>query len=177
MLTLVGGGSRSGKSEYAESLIKNSATYIATGMGFDTEMKSRIKKHRDRRENSNVDWTTVECQYKIDENMSLEEYALFDSLGVFTSNVMYELTKDELTKETKGKTVEAVVSEIEKLVKIAKDFNSKLIIVTDETGLGVIPENKVARDYRDILGSVNQRVAKMADEVYFVAMGIGVKLK
>lgn len=177
MISIVTGGARSGKSEFAESLIKGDAIYIATAENFDDEMDLRIKKHVKRREESSINWRTVECLKKIDGLSGDEKYLLFDSLGVFISNIMFSKTADDLTDESIEETILEVRKELEHLLDWARKNDKELVIVTDEVGMSIIPESKVARVYRDLIGTINKEVAAKCDRAYLVCMGIEVRLK
>ena len=145
MISIVTGGARSGKSEFAESLIKGDAIYIATAENFDDEMDLRIKKHVKRREESSINWRTVECLKKFDGLSGDEKYVLFDSLGVFISNIMFSKTADDLSDESIEETILEVRKELEYLLDWARENDKELVIVTDEVGMSIIPESKVAR--------------------------------
>lgn len=177
MISIVTGGARSGKSEFAESLIKGDAIYIATAENFDDEMDLRIKKHVKRREESSINWRTVECLKKFDGLSGDEKYLLFDSLGVFISNIMFSKTADDLTDESIEETILEVRKELEHLLDWARENDKELVIVTDEVGMSIIPESKVARVYRDLIGTINKEVAAKCDRAYLVCMGIEVRLK
>lgn len=177
MISIVTGGARSGKSEFAESLIKGDAIYIATAENFDDEMDLRIKKHVKRREESSINWRTVECLKKFDGLSGDEKYVLFDSLGVFISNIMFSKTADDLSDESIEETILEVRNELEYLLDWARENDKELVIVTDEVGMSIIPESKVARVYRDLIGTINKEVAAKCDRAYLVCMGIEVRLK
>ena len=177
MISIVTGGARSGKSEFAESLIKGDAIYIATAENFDDEMDLRIKKHVKRREESSINWRTVECLKKFDGLSGDEKYVLFDSLGVFISNIMFSKTADDLSDESIEETILELRKELEHLLDWARENDKELVIVTDEVGMSIIPESKVARVYRDVIGTINKEVAAKCDRAYLVCMGIEVRLK
>lgn len=185
MISIVTGGARSGKSEFAESLIKGDAIYIATAENYDDEMDLRIKKHVKRRDESGIKWRTVECLKNFDglsgeekDGLSGEEkYVLFDSLGVFVSNIMFSKTADDLSDKSIEETILVVRKELEKLLDWSRENDKELVIVTDEVGMSIIPESKVARVYRDLIGTINKEVAAKCDRAYFVCMGLEVRLK
>lgn len=177
MISIVTGGARSGKSEFAESLIKGDAIYIATAENFDDEMDLRIKKHVKRRKESSINWRTVECLKKFDGLSGDEKYVLFDSLGVFISNIMFSKTADDLSDESIEETILEVRKELEHLLDWARENDKELVIVTDEVGMSIIPESKVARVYRDVIGTINKEVAAKCDRAYLVCMGLEVRLK
>ncbi|UQK61377.1 bifunctional adenosylcobinamide kinase/adenosylcobinamide-phosphate guanylyltransferase [Ezakiella coagulans] len=177
MISIVTGGARSGKSEFAESLIKGDAIYIATAENYDDEMDLRIKKHVKRRDESGIKWRTVECLKNFDGLSGEEKYVLFDSLGVFVSNIMFSKTADDLSDKSIEETILVVRKELEKLLDWARENDKELVIVTDEVGMSIIPESKVARVYRDLIGTINKEVAAKCDRAYFVCMGLEVRLK
>ena len=177
MISIVTGGARSGKSEFAESLIKGDAIYIATAENYDDEMDLRIKKHVKRRDESGIKWRTVECLKNFDGLSGEEKYVLFDSLGVFVSNIMFSKTADDLSDESIEETILEVRKELEYLLDWARENDKELVIVTDEVGMSIIPESKVARVYRDLIGTINKEVAAKCDRAYFVCMGLEVRLK
>lgn len=177
MISIVTGGARSGKSEFAESLIKGDAIYIATAENYDDEMDLRIKKHVKRRDESGIKWRTVECLKNFDGLSGEEKYVLFDSLGVFVSNIMFSKTADDLSDKSIEETIPVVRKELEKLLDWARENDKELVIVTDEVGMSIIPESKVARVYRDLIGTINKEVAAKCDRAYFVCMGLEVRLK
>lgn len=177
MITIVTGGARSGKSEFAENLIKDSAIYIATAENFDSEMDLRIKKHVKRRAESSINWRTVECLRDFKNLSGNEKYVLFDSLGVFVSNVMFKETFDDLSDEKILIVVEKIRKELDNLISWARENDKELVIVTDEVGMSIVPENKLSRVFRDILGTINKEVAIKSDRAYLVCMGLEVKLK
>lgn len=177
MISIVTGGARSGKSEFAESLIKGDAIYIATAENYDDEMDLRIKKHVKRRDESGIKWRTVECLKNFDGLSGEEKYVLFDSLGVFVSNIMFSKTADELSDKSIEETILVVRKELEELLDWARENDKELVIVTDEVGMSIIPESKVARVYRDLIGTINKEVAAKCDRAYFVCMGLEVRLK
>lgn len=177
MISIVTGGARSGKSEFAESLIKGDAIYIATAENYDDEMDLRIKKHVKRRDESGIKWKTVECLKNFDGLSGDEKYVLFDSLGVFVSNIMFSKTADDLSDKSIEETILVVRKELEKLLNWARENDKELVIVTDEVGMSIIPESKVARVYRDLIGTINKEVAAKCDRAYFVCMGLEVRLK
>jgi len=163
---LVLGGQRSGKSAYAEGLLKDekSLIYLATCEALDDEMKARVARHQNRR---GAQWVTVEEPLELatalKNNDGTGSPILVDSLGMWVANLLGA-----------GRNVEEATSA---LVKSISDLTSTLVIVSDEAGLGVIPDNQLARQFLDALGHVNQAVASIADRVTFIAAGLPVNLK
>jgi adenosylcobinamide kinase/adenosylcobinamide-phosphate guanylyltransferase len=182
-VTLVTGGARSGKSNFAEELCKKKSSkvsYIATAIPFDDGMKDRIKKHKDQRPNY---WNTFEIKmnvYKnLDEIIKKSDVILLDCVTVLVNNIIFydELDFDNITYKEVDKLELKVKNEFKNIIEIIKKSKIDFIFVTNEIGLGIVPENKLARIYRDIVGRMNQYIAKNSDEVYFVVSGIPNKIK
>lgn len=164
------GGARSGKSSYAVELAKSfggKVAFIATANPLDKEMKKKIKLHKLSRPKN---WKTVEESRNIISALSqLEskyEIILIDCLGLLISNLMADGLKDREIE----KVIKSTISNITKL-------NSIIILVSNEVGNGIVPENPLARRFRDLLGLTNQMIAKKADEVIFLQSGIPITIK
>lgn len=182
-LVLVTGGARSGKSSFAESIAKENndkVLYVATSVPFDDEMKDRIKKHRASRPAS---WNTIEAYKDLDRVMSEsvvdEECILLDCITVMITNIMFEKDMDfvNVDAEKANRLEETVRCEVEKLIEAGKKLNVTLIMVTNEVGMGIVPDNAISRAFRDIAGRMNQLLAKNCDEVYVCISGIPLRLK
>ena len=176
-LIMVTGGARSGKSVFAEQYaIKQDKkmAYIATAQIYDQEMERRVALHRARRVDQ---WQTFEAPYHAD--VAIEEAAkqaaviLFDCLTLYTSNLLLQPTA---ANEAEDK-YQYIMNEIDKLLTTARKSHATVLFVTNEVGLGIVPDNALARQYRDIAGMVNQKVAACADEVYLVVSGLAVEIK
>jgi len=178
MIILVTGGARSGKSSFAESLYKDKedVVYMATSKVEDSEMEERVKLHQSSRPQQ---WRTFEGNYNLERAIEGEKNYLLDCITVLTSNIMFDISKDEdyidfnIQKEIEDK----VVSELKSLIDEIRKRNYNLILVTNEVGYSIVPEHHISRVFRDIQGRVNQKVASLADEVYLVCCGIPVKIK
>lgn len=175
-LALVLGGTRSGKSAFAEELAKKwgeQVTYIATAACLDSEMELRIAKHRAVRPSH---WTTVEATHGVAEVIKQvahnSQVILLDCLTLLVSNLVFAEENLE-PQEVERK----VLAEINHLASVAKNSPCPVIIVSSEVGLGLVPDNQLGRLYRDILGKANQIVGKAAANVYLVVAGIPVELK
>ena len=164
---LVLGGARSGKSSYAEALLSaydGVRIYIATAEAQDAEMAARIAKHRARR---GSDWHTVEQPLNL--VAALEAHCrptgavLVDCLTLWLSNLM--VASRDIAAETAGLT--------DALVRLP----GRAVLVSNAVGLGIVPDNKMARDFRDHAGRLNQAVAEVADEAVFVVAGLPLRLK
>lgn len=161
-ITLILGGARSGKSRLAEQLAserKGDLAYIATGQAFDDEMHARIAEHTARR---GPRWRTIETP--LDISIPTDAGAvLVDCLTLWLSNLMHA-----------GRDV---VTEMAKLTAALRVAQVPVLLVSNEVGLGIVPENKLAREFRDHQGRVNQAVAAVADHVIFTAAGLPLVLK
>jgi len=164
------GGARSGKSAFAESLagtLTGKRAYIATAQALDAEMAAKIEMHRKDR---GTLWDTYEEPLAVAELLSKlsDKYdvALLDCLTLWLSNIMARAEGDG-----------DVQSRSEELVSAVHDFKGSCIVVSNEVGLGIVPDNPLARKFRDYAGMLNQKIARAADEVYFTASGIPMKLK
>lgn len=160
-VTLVLGGTRSGKSGFAQRLVEGLPgpwAYLATGSGTDSDMATRIAAHRDRR---GAGWETIEAGAALAPALihTPDQVALVDSLGTWVAaHHDFAVDVDALTKAL--------------AVRVAAT-----VIVSDEVGLGVHPSTEVGRQFRDALGLVNQAVASVAGAVWLVVAGRGLRLE
>lgn len=182
-IIFITGGARSGKSRFAEELVKglDAVLYVATGIGFDAEMKDRISRHRSQR---NPAWKTVECYRGIEGmlrgNLADRKYILLDCVTIMVSNILVldaGLDWDRAGMAEVDEVEQKVRKEIDDFIMIARDFNGETIIVSNELGMGIVPPTPLGRHYRDIAGKVNQVLAAEADEAYFIVSGVPVKIK
>jgi adenosylcobinamide kinase / adenosylcobinamide-phosphate guanylyltransferase len=179
-LVLITGGARSGKSTYAQGMAEAEAgprLYIATAVAFDTELAARIERHRRSREDSA--WTTVE--EPIDLAGAIERAAEFpivlvDCLTLWVNNLLWDASSS--SDETgRGLSEDGVVTRCEELLAACRRHEGTVILVTNEVGLGIIPDNPTSRVYRDLLGRCNQTIAAQADTVLFMVSGLSLLLK
>lgn len=178
MITFVTGGARSGKSSYAESLLweEEEVTYIATAEVFGEEMKDRVEKHQTRRPKTWSTWesprTLKSCPYSL-------SHVLLDCLTLLTTNIFFSCISDEnrITPQEMATVEEKVISEVQSLIHQVQEMNGDLIIVSNEIGMGIVPDNHLARVFRDIQGRVNQAIAKESDRVVLVVSGIPMEVK
>ena len=177
-IILITGGARSGKSTFAEKLAckitDGKKAYIATAQIFDEEMAQRVLIHKSRR---GSDWLTFESPFNADVTISTFgkdfQVILFDCMTIYISNFLcaYESLDDIDSINTELKSV------VNKLIAEAKKITGTLIFVTNEVGAGIVPENKLARVFRDCAGIANQMIATVADEVYLTVCGIPITVK
>jgi adenosylcobinamide kinase/adenosylcobinamide-phosphate guanylyltransferase len=164
-LTLVLGGARSGKSRYAESLITALAPpwiYAATGEALDAEMAERIAAHRARR---GVGWTTVEAPRDLAAILTAHASTpvLVDCLTLWLSNLMM---------------ADAMIEpELDRLELALAEATAPVVLVANEVGSGIVPDNALARRFRDLQGWLNQRIAARADRVVLVVAGLPLFVK
>lgn len=179
-VVLVTGGSRSGKSKYAEEFLKQNdeVLYIATAIITDKEMENRVKKHIERRNNN---WTTFEGHRDLDKAIDKYsmDYVLLDCVTIMVTNIMFDMERDfdNISLEEVDELLSEIKKEFEKIILKARELNKTLVMVTNEVGYGIVPEYKISRIFRDIAGSINQYLAEYSDEVYLVACGLPLKLK
>ncbi|WP_273784550.1 bifunctional adenosylcobinamide kinase/adenosylcobinamide-phosphate guanylyltransferase [Brucella intermedia] len=164
---LVLGGARSGKSSYAEKMAQSSGLqplYLATGRAFDDEMENRIASHRNRR---GSDWQTVEEPLDLVGALTLhvavDRFVLVDCLTLWLTNLM--MAERDVAAETAG------------LVAMLPNLAGPVVFVSNEVGFGIVPENRMAREFRDHAGFLHQAVAAVTDEVYLIAAGLPLKMK
>jgi adenosylcobinamide kinase/adenosylcobinamide-phosphate guanylyltransferase len=166
---LITGGARSGKSRYAEKRaleLGRRLLYVATAEARDPEMAARIAAHRDRRGDR---WTTVEEPREVAKALSAQvgniDCALIDCVTLWLSNLIH--TRRE----------PAVEDEVEILIRTVSAFDFAVVFVTNEVGSGIVPDNPLARRFRDLAGWTNQRLAEVADEAVLMVAGIPTILK
>ena len=171
-VTLVLGGARSGKSTHAEKLVTGSlfgaaprpAVYIATAQPGDVEMATRIVAHRARR---GIHWTTVEEPLKLAEALLAAgnhgHPVLVDCLTLWLSNLM--LAGDDVDEAT------------DELVHALVDYGAPVVFVSNEVGLGIVPDTPLGRSFRDAQGRLNMRMADRADRVILMTAGLPLTLK
>jgi adenosylcobinamide kinase/adenosylcobinamide-phosphate guanylyltransferase len=172
-IVLILGGARSGKSTYAQHLAEKTSSkvlFVATAQPMDEEMQKRIENHRNNRP---VNWRTIETPRYIvqalKEQIGDAHVVILDCVTLLVANFLGDAPDDQAERE--------VFAEIDNLVDYMKASKRIYIIVSNELGLGLVPENKLARIFRDLLGTVNQIIAQNADEVCFLAAGIPLKIK
>ncbi len=183
---LVTGGARSGKSRFAENLVKSldgngSVLYIATAQAFDEEMKLRIEKHRQSRP---AHWTTMEA-YRglgkiIANNGPFYQVVLLDCITIMVTNLLFdlpEIKQEDFDRISIERAEATVLGEVEQMAEGFAHFPGTVVMVTNELGSGIVPEYPLSRIFRDIAGRINQYLAQKSDEVYLIVCGIPLKIK
>jgi adenosylcobinamide kinase/adenosylcobinamide-phosphate guanylyltransferase len=190
-IVFITGGARSGKSSFAlneASKIRGRKAYIATAEALDNEMKERIREHKIKRDE---EWVTYEEPNEISGIMAevFGKYSVvvLDCLTLWLSNILMryqdtacvEPARIEHRTQDVSKTIQKFINHLQKLKNTSSTTHheSRFYIVSNEIGMGIVPENKLARDFRDLAGFLNQKIAEIADEVYTVISGIAVKIK
>ncbi|HKV53528.1 MAG TPA: bifunctional adenosylcobinamide kinase/adenosylcobinamide-phosphate guanylyltransferase [Candidatus Binataceae bacterium] len=171
MLTLITGGSRSGKSAHALAIADACPAqrkyFVATAEALDEEMSRRIEHHRRSR---SAEFETIEeprsLRSAIAALASHADLLVVDCLTLWISNLMGERLSDE-----------AILAEADALSEILGGLGFPAIVVTDEVGWGIVPDNSVARRFRDLLGWTNQKIARAADQVLLMVAGYPLRLK
>jgi adenosylcobinamide kinase/adenosylcobinamide-phosphate guanylyltransferase len=166
---LVGGGSRSGKSAFALTLARRLGErrlFLATAGARDDEMQDRIRLHRQTR---GADFDTVEeplAVAAVIRDDHTHDVLVVDCLTLWLSNLML-----------RGDGTERIMEEVEELAKVLTWRSLDAVLVTNEVGLGIVPESALGRTFRDLAGRAHQRLARLADEVYFAVLGTMLRLK
>lgn len=171
MIIFVTGGARSGKSDFAQDMAEKregKRLFLATAQAFDEEMEKRIQTHQEKRAER---WETLEEPIFVGK--ALRSVAgsyntiLVDCLTLWMSNLLMKFPdQDEEIREI-----------MDDFFQSMEGITGMVIVVSNEVGAGIVPDNKLARDYRDRLGFLNQAVARRADETYLLCAGIPVKIK
>jgi adenosylcobinamide kinase/adenosylcobinamide-phosphate guanylyltransferase len=165
---LITGGVKSGKSRFALRLAreieKGEKILIAPARPIDREMEEKIRRHKKER---GSDFKTVEAPIRVGDALSKlnSSTVIIDCLTLWLSNLFFELTEEEKSRE------------LESFISGLKNFGGNMIIVTNEVGWGIIPGDETSRMYQSELGSLNQTVADVCDEVYLMISGIEIKVK
>lgn len=165
--TLVLGGARSGKSAFAEKLVLDSGLkpiYIATSQVWDEEMRARVDAHIERRGD---DWVCVEAPIELENALRDADQSgnaiLVDCLTLWVTNLM-------MAEANIGDRFSTLIEQIQ-------HTKAPLVLVTNEVGLGIVPENKMAREFRDHAGKLHQDIASIANKVFFIAAGLPLQMK
>lgn len=168
-IILVGGGVRSGKSAFAQrraEALGIRRTFVATAQALDDEMRARIDAHKVERAGA---FETVETPFEVAraiERADGAEVVLVDCLTLFVSNLLCADHSDE-----------AIHARFDELVTVLRTSPRPVVLVTNEVGLGIVPDNALSRRFRDLTGLLHRRIAEISDELYFATMGVVLRLR
>ncbi len=166
-ITLITGGQRSGKSSFAQNMaIQNSSrpVYLATSRIWDEEHKKRIERHKADRDER---WENIEEEKFLSKHKFSNKVVLIDCITLWLTNFYFDNNSD----------IDLSLTEAKKEFEVFTQQDAHFIFVTNEIGLGGMPENEIQRKFTDLQGWMNQHIAKMADEVFFMVSGIPMKVK
>ena len=176
---LILGGARSGKSRFAQetaSRLSEKVLFVATGEALDEEMRQRIDEHKRSRPST---WRTVEAPTGVGRKMAEQigdaQVVVLDCLTLLVSNVIGRCGGDP-ERVSANLVQEKVSSEIQELMERIDSTNACFILVSNEVGMGLVPESRLGRMYRDLLGSANQELARRADEIYLMVAGVALRV-
>jgi adenosylcobinamide kinase / adenosylcobinamide-phosphate guanylyltransferase len=180
-MILLLGGARSGKSRYAQELAQKTrrkVLFVATATAGDEDMRRRILKHQHERPGG---WRTLEASTRlgryIEKDIGDARGVIIDDITLLVNNLFFQNGQADFDHIDEALLDKEVTSEIRDLLSCMKKTDATYIIVSNEVGLGLVPENRLGRLYRDILGRANQMLARDATEVYFMVSGIPLKVK
>ena len=169
------GGTRSGKSLFAEKTALGFGAplcYLATAQSLDEEMGDRIEQHQNRRGDA---WHTIEEDLHLTQALARSDGSyraiLVDCLTLWISNLLFRY------EDSGEDAAERILEDVHRLTATLRDMQTPVIFVSNEVGMGIVPDNKLARVFRDIAGQINQILAAGADEAWMVVSGIPLRLK
>ena len=187
-LIYVTGGAKSGKSSFAEDLLlgmnngNQKNIYLATSIVFDEEIKAKVALHKERRHDK---WITAESYKNFSETLKdvlsdeRKNNMLVDCLTNMISNIIFEeqdINWDKPSEKDFEKCNILVEKQVNELINVINRFENA-VIVSNELGMGIVPSYPLGRYFREIAGKMNQKIAEIADEAYFVVSGIPMKVK
>ena len=168
-LCFVGGGARSGKTAIALAIASSVARpryyIIATAQAYDDEMRVRIARHQHEREG---EFTTVEAPYAVApalQELGSQGAVVIDCLTLWLSNLIL-----------RGNDDDAVLAQVDQLIQVAQTRDALTVVISNEVGLGIVPDNPLARRFRDLSGWAHQRLAAQAKQVYWACFGLALRL-
>ena len=178
-ITLIIGGARSGKSSFAHKLANEykNVCYVATADSAqasqlnDDEMIKRIQNHRNNRPSG---WQTIEVPLELGKAISnlngKLDIVIIDCITLYITNMLLDGNKT-------GEDHNRIIDEIKKVCTVCRNIPPDVIMVSNEVGYGIVPDNALSREFRDVAGHANQLIAKEADSVFLVTAGIELKIK
>jgi adenosylcobinamide kinase / adenosylcobinamide-phosphate guanylyltransferase len=179
-ITLLLGGARSGKSYYAQQAATqyDGVLFVATAEAGDDDMRRRIRKHQDDRP---ANWRTLEATThigsRIEDTIRQESLVIIDCITLLVTNLICQIDEKDYDTCDEALLEKTVYAEIKELQECLKNVDASFILVSNEVGLGIVPDNRISRIYRDLLGRANQMLAQTADEVFFMVAGIPLRVK
>jgi adenosylcobinamide kinase/adenosylcobinamide-phosphate guanylyltransferase len=179
-ITLLLGGARSGKSYYAQEEAKkfDKVLFVATAEAGDADMRRRIRKHQEDRP---ANWRTLEANTQvgrqIQANLRDESLVIIDCITLLVTNIICQIDEKDYDSCDEAVLEASVYAEIQALQECLQRVNASFILVSNEVGWGIVPDNRISRIYRDLLGRANQMLAHSADEVFLMVAGIPLRVK
>lgn len=184
--TMILGGARSGKSAFAMELAKQNqngreVVFLASAVATDEEMRSRIARHRASRPR---DWRTVEEPLRLRPALEVlgaeSRLILWDCMTFYLNNFIFEWEQSQqpvAVSHYPRELEETLLQEAGRIAGLKQKMAADLILISNEVGSGLVPENELGRFFRDVAGRINQRLAQAADEVFFLTAGIPTRIK
>ena len=180
-IILLLGGARSGKSHFAQEYARRNVgkvLFVATATAGDEDMRLRIVKHKEDRPSH---WRTLEATteigIRIEANAGDAELIIIDCITMLVNNIFSRYDERQFDTISNAVLEKEVIAEIEQLQQCLKKVNASFLIISNEVGLGLVPDNRMGRLYRDILGRANQMLTQTADEVFLLVAGIPLRVK
>jgi adenosylcobinamide kinase/adenosylcobinamide-phosphate guanylyltransferase len=180
-IILLLGGARSGKSHFAREYAlrtKEQVLFVATATAGDEDMRLRIERHKRERP---ANWRTLEVAInvgmQIESNTGDAQLVVIDCITMLVNNIFSRYDEKQFDTINDAMLEQAVITEIKQLLVCLKKVNASFLIVSNEVGLGLVPDNRMGRLYRDFLGRANQMLAQESDEVYLLVAGIPLRVK
>ncbi|MGI6152758.1 MAG: bifunctional adenosylcobinamide kinase/adenosylcobinamide-phosphate guanylyltransferase [Christensenellaceae bacterium] len=182
-ITFITGGARSGKSKFAQKLADDRAidiAYVATAVETDMEMRARIEHHRASRP---LDWQTYEYPYNLLDCFRNTHHQLYlvDCVTAYITNllirIMPESAEENIELDTIYNVESQIKQEMQEIAAFMRADDAEYVVVSNEVGMGIVPEYVLSRVFRDISGRANQLFAEAADEAYFIVSGIPMRIK
>ncbi len=180
-IILLLGGARSGKSRFAQEYARRNGEnvlLVATATAGDEDMRRRIEKHKKDRP---TNWRTLEVVtnigIQIETNARDAQLIVIDCITMLVNNIFSRYDEKQFDAIDDSVLEKEIVAEIEQLQMCMEKVNASFLIVSNEVGLGLVPDNRMGRLYRDFLGRANQMLAQESDEVYLLVAGIPLRVK
>jgi adenosylcobinamide kinase/adenosylcobinamide-phosphate guanylyltransferase len=180
-IILLLGGARSGKSQYALQHARKNAVqvlFVATATAGDEDMRLRIERHKQDRPPG---WRTLEAATnvgaQIEANAGDAQLVVIDCITMLISNIFCRFDENQFGTISEVVVEQDVMAEIKQLQNCVEKVNASFLIISNEVGLGLVPENRMGRLFRDFLGRTNQMLAQQSDEVYLMVAGVPLCIK